>query len=120
MSIMSNFEINQANVDHFFDQLTHSRKAKKRFKQTLKLNIAKIPSSDRIHQYGDLKLIVHHPSFDFDIEYPEYFTICSVSHTYLQRYIGHWNNPAAMQKITAEITADDQTLFTKNLFYQEA
>lgn len=117
MSIMSHFEINQDAVDHFFDQLTHSRKAKKRFKQTL--SIAKTPGGDRIHQYGDLKLIVHHPSFDFDIEYPEYFTICSVSHTYLQRYIGHWNDPAAMQKITAEIIADDQTLFTKNLFYKE-
>ena len=114
---MSHFEINQTNVDHFFDQLMRSRKAKKRFKQTLK--IAQVPGGDRIHQYGDLKLIVHHPGFDFDLEYPEYFTIVPVSHTYLQRYIGHWNDSAAMQKITAEITADDQTLFTKNLFYKE-
>lgn len=114
---MSFFEINQTSVDHFFDKLMRSRKAKKRFKQTLK--IAQVPSSDRIHQYGDLKLIVHHPSFDFDLEYPDYYTIAPVSHTYLQRYIGHWNDPVAMQKITAEIIADDQTLFTKNLFFKE-
>lgn len=114
---MSLFEINQTNVDHFFDQLTHSRKMKKQFKQTLK--IAQVPGSDRIHQYGDLKLIVHHPSFDFDLEYPDYFTIAPVSHTYLQRYIGHWNDPVAMQKITVEIIADDQTLFSKNLFFKE-
>lgn len=114
---MSHFEIKQADVDRFFDQLTHSRKMKKQLKQMAK--ITKTPSGDRIHQYGDLKIIVHHPSFDFDLEYPEYFTICPVSHTYLQCYIGHWNDPAAMQKITAEITADDQTLFSKNLFFQE-
>ena len=114
---MARYEIKQADVNHFFDQLMRSRKAKKLLKQALKT--AKTPSGDRIHQYGDLKLIVHHPSFDFDLEYPDYFTIAPVSHTYLQRYIGHWNDPAAMQKITTEIIADVQTLFTKNLFYKE-
>ena len=114
---MPHFELTQADVDHFFDQLTHSRKMKKQLKQTVK--IAKTPSGDRIHQYGDLKIVVHHPSFDFDLEYPEYYSIRSVSHTYLPRYIGHWDDPVATQKITAEITADDQTLFTKNLFYED-
>lgn len=114
---MLKYKVTPAAVDHFFDQLIRSRKMKKLLKQTIET--AKAPSSDRIHQYGDLKLIVHHPSFDFDLEYPEYFTIAPVSHTYLQRYIGHWNDPVAMQKITAEIIADDQTLFTKNLFFKE-
>ena len=114
---MPKYKITPAAVDHFFDQLTHSRKMKKLLNQTIKTT--KTPSSDRIHQYSDLKLIVHHPSFDFDLEYPDYYTIAPVSHTYLQRYIGHWNDPVAMQKITAEIIADDQTLFTKNLFFKE-
>lgn len=114
---MAHYEIKQADVNHFFDQLMRSRKAKKLLKQTLKT--AKTPSRDRIHQYGDLKLIVHHPSFDFDLEYPDYFTIAPVNHTYLTRYIGHWNDPVSMQKITAGIITDDQTLFTKNLFYKE-
>lgn len=114
---LSKLNIDQNSINNFFDDIFNSRKKKKQFKRMIKNSVKDQPKHQyRVHQYDDLKILVNTKTFDFEIQYQNYYSTFPVDHKYLQRYIGHWEDPKAMKEITEQIVEDDHTLFNKDLF----
>lgn len=112
---MQKLDINPAEVDNFFDDLLQNRRRKKQFNRIMR---KAAQSSDRIHRYKKLTIVVHtdRESYgSFRIITKNYVTMFDLDAKYLTYFIGCWNSEVKMRQAIDRLCEEQEVLFTQRL-----
>lgn len=112
---MQKLDINPAKVDNFFDDLLQNRHRKKQLNRMLR---KAAQSSDRVHRYKELTIVVHtdRESYgSFRIVTENYVTMFDLDAKYLVYFIGCWDSETKMRQAINRLCQEQAVLFTQRL-----
>ena len=112
---MQKLDINPEEIDNFFDDLLQNRRRKKQLNRIMR---KAAQTSDRVHRYKKLRIVVHtdRKSYgSFRIITENYVTMFDLDAKCLTYFIGCWNSEVKMRQAIDKLCKEQEVLFTQRL-----